>query len=323
MLEAGLSVRATPFSGDAAAVEDAAAAALVALAERLTEAPFASLLARLLAWALDAGAARSGGGAGRLASLLAAANAASERLRSVFGPFGRQLTDAALAALAGEAVPVAAAVVAKKQRTGAAAAPLSLDTSAWLARLRALRLLHRCLLYDAGGGFADAGAAARLLDPVAAALRVATPAAVAAALDADTAGGGPPPGVPPATPPSRTGVTPLPALARAAAGALAALAVATSGDADAAGAALLKPANHAALLATRDDAPTARSAALAAVGALATAAGTDYLPLLPDALPFLGELLEDGDDGVARRARALVADLEAAAGESLDPYLKA
>ena len=48
-----------------------------------------------------------------------------------------------------------------------------------------------------------------------------------------------------------------------------------------------------------------------------------YLPLLPDALPFLGELLEDGDDGVARRARALVADLEAAAGESLDPYLKA
>ena len=49
----------------------------------------------------------------------------------------------------------------------------------------------------------------------------------------------------------------------------------------------------------------------------------DYLPLLPEALPFLGELLEDGDEGVARRARALVADLEKAAGESLEPYLKA
>jgi U3 small nucleolar RNA-associated protein 10 len=114
------------------------------------------------------------------------------------------------------------------------------------------------------------------------------------------------------------------ALARAAAGALAALAVASSADAAAAASAsLLKPANHAALLATRDDAPAARAAALAAVGALATAAGGDYLPLLPDALPFLGELLEDGDDGVARRARALVDALEGAAGESLDPYLKA
>jgi U3 small nucleolar RNA-associated protein 10 len=86
---------------------------------------------------------------------------------------------------------------------------------------------------------------------------------------------------------------------------------------------LLKPANHAALMATRADDPAARAAALAAAASLAAAVGDDYLPLLPEALPFLGELLEDGDEGVARRARALVADLEKAAGESLEPYLKA
>ena len=65
-----------------------------------------------------------------------------------------------------------------------------------------------------------------------------------------------------------------------------------------------------------------RAAALAALSCLAAAAGDDYLPLLPDALPFLGELLEDPSPAVSARAAAAVSGLEAAAGESLAQYLR-
>ena len=182
------------------AIEDAASAALVALAERLSEAPFARLLSRLQGWALSGSDEAEGEDdeaedendegafakkSARLASFFGAANAVAERLRSVFAPFGGALVDVALATLeAGGEVkeePEArdeeeevgsnkrarrseAAEAARAQRRAAASA------ASWLASLRALRLLHRCLAYDAGGAFADAATCGRLLNPLVAAL---------------------------------------------------------------------------------------------------------------------------------------------------------
>ncbi len=44
--------------------------------------------------------------------------------------------------------------------------------------------------------------------------------------------------------------------------------------------------------------------------------------LLPEALPFLGELLEEPDEATAGAAKALVARLQQLSGENLEGYLK-
>ena len=48
----------------------------------------------------------------------------------------------------------------------------------------------------------------------------------------------------------------------------------------------------------------------------------EYLTLLPETLPFLAELLEDSELAVEARAAALVKQLEALSGESLEQYLR-
>jgi hypothetical protein len=44
--------------------------------------------------------------------------------------------------------------------------------------------------------------------------------------------------------------------------------------------------------------------------------------MLPEAIPFLAELLEDTDQRVEARAQEVVKLLEGVAGESLDPFMK-
>ena len=77
------------------------------------------------------------------------------------------------------------------------------------------------------------------------------------------------------------------------------------------------------LMATRSPSQAARKAAVASLAALAKRLATDYLPLLPEALPFLAELLEDVEPHVRAAASQLVVQLEALSGEKLDAYLKA
>lgn len=48
----------------------------------------------------------------------------------------------------------------------------------------------------------------------------------------------------------------------------------------------------------------------------------EYLPLLPETIPFVAELLEDTETVVEARAQQLVALLEVISGEKLDQYLK-
>eukprot|EP00951_Prasinocladus_malaysianus_P016280 scaffold126563_cov31-Prasinocladus_malaysianus.AAC.1 len=59
------------------------------------------------------------------------------------------------------------------------------------------------------------------------------------------------------------------------------------------------------------------------VASLVKRLAEEYLTLLPEAIPFLAELLEDPNQEVEARAQELVKDLEVLAGESLDPFMKA
>ena len=48
----------------------------------------------------------------------------------------------------------------------------------------------------------------------------------------------------------------------------------------------------------------------------------EYVVLLPEAMPFLAELLEDPELTIQNKTRQLLRKLEEITGESLDEYLK-
>lgn len=76
------------------------------------------------------------------------------------------------------------------------------------------------------------------------------------------------------------------------------------------------------LLSTRSKSSSTKLAAIAVVLALALELKEDYLNMLPEALPFVAELLEDLEPSVQSAAQDLLKQLEGLAGEDLNEYLK-
>lgn len=75
-------------------------------------------------------------------------------------------------------------------------------------------------------------------------------------------------------------------------------------------------------MATRSDLQAERSRALEVISQLIGRIGEEYMVLLPEAMPFLAELLEDPELEMQNRTRELLKRLEEISGESLDDYLK-
>ncbi|KOC65167.1 HEAT repeat-containing protein 1 [Habropoda laboriosa] len=74
------------------------------------------------------------------------------------------------------------------------------------------------------------------------------------------------------------------------------------------------------LLKTRHTKPYVRSAALHAVVEIVRKLGEDFMPLLPETIPFLAELLEDEDEATEKYAQNAVRTLEEILGEPLQKY---
>jgi len=51
--------------------------------------------------------------------------------------------------------------------------------------------------------------------------------------------------------------------------------------------------------------------------------GKDFLPLLPPAVPFFAELLNDNDEEVEKETKRMLLKLEDILGEPLQPYFVA
>ncbi|XP_011298261.1 HEAT repeat-containing protein 1, partial [Fopius arisanus] len=74
------------------------------------------------------------------------------------------------------------------------------------------------------------------------------------------------------------------------------------------------------LLKTRHTKSQVRSTALSALIEIARKLGEDFMPLLPETVPFLAELLEDEDEATERTAQNAVRTLEEILGEPLQKY---
>lgn len=73
---------------------------------------------------------------------------------------------------------------------------------------------------------------------------------------------------------------------------------------------------------TRDDDSRIRKRALEVVNGLVQNLGEEYIVLLPEAMPFLAELLEDPELDIQNATKILLKKLEDVSGENLDEYLK-
>jgi U3 small nucleolar RNA-associated protein 10 len=283
---------------------------------RLTEARFKPLFFRLLEWArrppAEDEAEAVAAATARASALFAAINALSERLRSVFSPYYRPMLEQAVAALG-----FATTAPPKKKKAKREVAVAGYGEEAWRLRVRALRALQRGLAYD-GAALVDDASFEALLPGMAARLAEPAPEELLLALRNDPAEEvlgalGPGPQLESA---SEARPDTGDAHGVAVIGCLSALAAA-AGDARA------RRVSHEALMATRSSDLRVRLLALAAVAGVAAALGDEFLPLLPEALPFLAESLEDPDQVVEARAAAVLRGLEELSGESLEQYLKA
>lgn len=84
--------------------------------------------------------------------------------------------------------------------------------------------------------------------------------------------------------------------------------------------ALWKQSNYQILLKMRHSNPKMRVIALKCLTEIAKKLGEDFLPLLPETIPFLAELLEDEDENVERSCQRAVQELEKTLGEPLQKY---
>ncbi|XP_059059367.1 HEAT repeat-containing protein 1 [Achroia grisella] len=95
---------------------------------------------------------------------------------------------------------------------------------------------------------------------------------------------------------------------------IAQFAVATADDS------LWKLLNYQVLLKTRHNDAEIRLVALDCLVAMATQLGSSWLPLLAESVPFLAELLEDGDSRIESSTKDAIRKLEQILGEPLEKY---
>uniref|UniRef100_K1R8X6 HEAT repeat-containing protein 1 n=1 Tax=Magallana gigas TaxID=29159 RepID=K1R8X6_MAGGI len=83
---------------------------------------------------------------------------------------------------------------------------------------------------------------------------------------------------------------------------------------------LWKTLNYQILLKTRHTSPPVRYAALIAVDEFHKRLSEDYMPLLPETIPFLAELMEDEEEEVEKMCQSVISQMERTLGEPLQKY---
>lgn len=74
------------------------------------------------------------------------------------------------------------------------------------------------------------------------------------------------------------------------------------------------------MLALRDERPSVRCSILGVLERCVSDRTDTYLPVLPDAVPFLQEILEDDDQAVEGKCRGFIQHMETTFGQNIESY---
>ncbi|WZZ42003.1 uncharacterized protein At3g06530 [Brassica napus] len=268
--------------------------ATVTLTKKLTESEFKPLFIRSIDWAesdIVDGSGNENKSVDRSISFYGLVNRLCESHMSIFVPYFKFMLDSIVSHLtsAGASVSTRKKKKAKIQETDDAIPP-----KRWHLRALVLSSLKNCFLHDTGSlKFLDANNFQVLLKPIVSQLVVEPPSDLKEHPRL----------------PSVEEVDELVVLCIGQVG------VASGSDL------LWKPLNHEVLMQTRSEKLRARMLSLRSVKQLMDNLKEEYLVLLAETIPFLGELLEDVDLSVKSLSQDIIAKLEEMSGEDLAQHL--
>ncbi|CAK8538792.1 unnamed protein product [Lathyrus sativus] len=282
-------------------VEKGVMSAMLALTLKLTESMFKPLFVKSIEWAesvVDETA--SAGSMDRAISFYGMVNKLAENHRSLFVPYFKYLLGSCVYHLGDGGDSNVTSLSRKKKKAkimddGDVKETSSLSIKEWHLRTLVLSSLHKCFLYDTGSlKFLESSNFQMLLKPIVSQLVLDPPAM----LDDNSL--------------SIPSVKEFDDL----------LVVCIGQMAVTAGSDLLwKPLNHEVLMQTRSEKTRTRILGLRIIKHFVDNLKEEYLVLLAETIPFLGELLEDVELSVKSLAQEILQEMESMSGESLRQYL--
>ncbi|GMI76636.1 hypothetical protein like AT3G06530 [Hibiscus trionum] len=282
-------------------VEKSVIDAIVSLTMKLTENMFKPLFAKSIEWAettFQDGAGNGTTNIDRAISFYSLVNKLVENHRSLFVPYFKHLVEGCIQLLGDSADFTASNLVRKKKKAKVQGdgnlGNNIISLKSWHLRALVLSSLHKCFLHDTGRQkFLDSSNFQVLLKPIVSQLVIEPPTSIEEHPDV----------------PSLKEVDDL-------------LVICIGQMAVTAGTDLLwKPLNHEVLMQTRSENTRARVLGLRIVKQLLDSLKEEYLVLLPETIPFLGELLEDVELPVKSLAQDILKEMESMSGENLRDYL--
>ncbi|RZC48060.1 hypothetical protein C5167_040997 [Papaver somniferum] len=280
-------------------VEESVIDSMIVLSLKLTENMFKPLFLRSLEWAeseVEGPGSTESRKLDRTISFYRLISKLVERHRSLFVPYFKYLLDGCTLYLTQDALSVGLTPKRKKSKVAEVVTTSKGEISPRQWHLRALMVssLHKCFVYDAGSlQFLDATNFQTLLKPIVAQLVVDPPSSLQEFPDA----------------PSVEEVN------DSLVACLGQMAVTSGSDL------LWKPLNHEVLMQTRSEKIRARILGLRVIKYMVENLKEEYLTLLPETIPFLGELLEDMELPVKTLAQEILKEMETLSGENLRDYL--
>jgi U3 small nucleolar RNA-associated protein 10 len=293
--------RSGPSSMDIQSVESSAVHCMVQLVLKLNETKFKPMFYRLLEWAVRPPPGEEESSLARKIAFFNVINTLTENLKSVFTPYYSALVEPILDALS----------YANEDEDETAVRTLQVLT---------MRSLTRCFMYDTSEFLSEA-VFDKILDPIIHLMSGKTSirhktkpiSELESIEDVDTLI-------------NNTVAASCPEWMQKELGTFATTIVACLSQMTMAsgmnnGEARWRPLHHAVLMATRSENADSRCTALETIMAICNTLQEEYLVLVPEALPFLSELLEDEDARVEKRTVEVINAMSEKSGEDLKQYL--
>lgn len=277
-------------------VEESIIHTIITLTMKLTESTFRPLFLSSLEWAeSEIDQSTSKRSMDRAIVFYKLVNKLAEKHRSLFTPYFKYLLEGSVQYLSEDG-----ALVSSKRKKKAKLEDNKVKhqdslsgQKLWNLRALILKSLHKCFLYDNDQKILDSSNFQTLLKPIVSQFVVEPPESLELVPDA----------------PSVEEVDEILVLC------LGQMAVTARSDV------LWKPLNHEVLMQTRSDNVRPKMLGLKVVRYMVQHLKEEYVVLVPETIPFLGELLEDVDLPVKTLSQEILKELETLSGESLREYL--